>query len=291
MKVLVTGGAGFIGRNFINRSANSGHEFLTLDLPGRGSDIQHDLMNSLPELPKVDAILHLAAKSGVRNDLGAKVGELNTTMARNVLDWATENRVRLVVNASSSSVYGLEKRQLEMVSSLKPVSEYGKSKLAVEQQMNTWAKTNTGLAVNLRLFNVIGHHQRSDMFPYLIADHLKNGTLLHLLGIRQRNYTYVGDVVDAFLACLNLFVGAQRGQHFTMNVGTGVSMTQRELINKFEAYTGRRVRALDMPEHKDDVPVTKADTEFFKSVFGWSPSPENVDHGVREICADFGLFK
>jgi nucleoside-diphosphate-sugar epimerase len=290
MKILVTGGAGFIGRNLVNRADNCGHEFVTLDLPGRGGDIQHNLMYPLT-LPKFDAVIHLAAKSGVRNDMGPRINVLNKTMAQNVLNWATEMGVNLVINASSSSVYGLEKRQIEMAHSLKPVSEYGKSKLAIEGLMNEWARTQKGLAVNFRLFNVIGHHQRSDMLPYLIADHLKNDKPLHLLGTRQRNFTYVGDVVDAFVACVNLFAPAKRSQHFTMNVGTGATLTQRQLIAKFEAYTGRHARALDTPEHAADVPVTKADTEFFKSVFGWAPSPDHVDHGVREICADFGLFK
>jgi nucleoside-diphosphate-sugar epimerase len=290
MNVLLTGSQGFIGSNVIPRLklSHPDLEFTTLDKSG-GADVEHDLTRPFKWEPpqSIDAVLHLAAMSGVRTCTNDVV-DYNTSIARNLTEWATKNKVPTIVHASSSNVYGVIRVMNESYEP-RPVSKYGMSKLKAEDTLTEWAKTTGGVAINLRIFNAIGHNQRHNMLPYLIASHLKGEIKLQLFGVRTRGWTYVGDIVKAMGDTLTFFHMAKEGTVLSLNVGTGKTETQHQMIERFERWSGKTAHPEEVVGHPLDLSTTQADIYRFDSVMGWHPSADNIDIGVQEVLTDLKM--
>lgn len=285
MKILLTGGQGFIGRNIQEQFADRwpSHTLVSLDKKPK-ADLNHDLLKYLewaPDQP-VDAIFHLAAASGVRETAVHNQVAYNLTIVKQLCNWATRRGVKTIVHASSSSVYG-DTVLMDESRPVAPISKYAKSKVVCEKYLDEWALSNDAVVVHLRLFNNIGKHQRPNMFPYLVADNIVNKAQLELLGNRTRGWTYVGDTVRAFEATLSMFHGSKGGSSYTFNVGTGQSYSQLELIDMFERAANRKSSWTQVEGHTADVQSTRAETSRFESVFGWRPLTTNIIHGVNEV--------
>ncbi len=305
MRVLVTGANGFIGRNIIEQLQNapgpelinkfggpSGHgnlEFITLDKT-EGADIPCDLSTGLSWRPteKIDAVIHLAATSGVRNFSDVDY-ENNVNATANLVLWMSRYEVPMIVYAGSSSVYG-DARSMDEGNIPAPQSQYAQSKWACEKLIQKWVEQNGKVGVTLRLFNAIGKYQRPDMLPSIICRNLKMGGVLPIYGTRLRAWTHVGDVVNGFWSAINTFFYSKAGTYMLFNMGTTNSMTQRDLISAFETRSGLQCVTNDMPPHDLDVQKTKADMSHFSATFGWEPNNRNVELGIEELLKQHGLI-
>lgn len=294
MRVLLTGANGFIGRNVVERLAGQDLEFVTLDRAGLGLDITHDLTKELTwDPPKhVDAIIHLAAEGGVRT-FDQDGFENNVQATANVLKWATATNVKIVVFASSSSVYG-NQVHMEETASCVPLSPYAQSKFASERMVNSWTRSTNRVAVTFRLFNTIGLHQREGMFPSLVCKHLQQRKLgiedeLVLFGSRLRSWTYVGDIVNGFWSALQMFGDSKRGTRLTFNLGTNAMLTQRDLTKLFTDRVPVVPNIIQGEPNPLDVQRTKADMARFSATFGWLPDHRNVNVAVEELIRQYGL--
>lgn len=240
-RVLVTGGAGFIGSHLVDALVKEGHEVIVLDDLSNG-----DLNNLNRSIRKVDflkgsildeaavgeatagcdAVFHLAAISSVAESLKhpQRVHQVNATGSLNVLEAARRNKAR-VIFSSSASVYGdapgLPKRESDEV---RPISLYGAQKLLAENYLLSYCLTQGLEGISLRYFNVYGPRQNPNS-PYsgVISVYLERAAagdhlVIHGDGSQTRDFISVHDVVAANLACLS----RTRLESQVVNIGTGI---------------------------------------------------------------------
>ncbi len=251
-KVLVTGGAGFIGSHTVDALLNEGKEVWVLDNLSTGylrnlrkcrqnskfhfrknSTIQHRVVESLAE--KVDSILHLAAV--VSPYLSVKkpeiINEVNVRGTLNVLRAALKSKAQRVVFASSSSVYGNQSiLPISEDNPLRPVTPYGASKVSGEKYCEAFFHTYGLSTLSLRYFNVYGERQSANPYSGVIAifaNHLAKGKRPSIYGDgkQTRDFIHVSDVVRANLQALQTSKG--RGEAY--NIGSGHATTINQLFS------------------------------------------------------------
>jgi len=292
-KVLVTGGAGFIGSHTVDALLNQGVKVWALDNLSTGSlrnlrawkhnralrfnkntVTRYKVVESLSA--KVEAILHLAAVVSpyVSVKKPELVNEINVSGTLNVLRAALKNHIEKVVFASSSSVYGNQTNlPIKEDNPLHPVTPYGASKLAGEKYCEAYFHTYALKTVSLRYFNVYGERQSANPYSGVIAifaDYLAKGLPPSIYGDGEqtRDFIHVSDVVAANLKALQ----TENGVGEAFNVGTGQATT----INQLSSYLAQMFRRNDVqPEHSKerpgDIRNSYADTTKTRSTLGFQP--------------------
>lgn len=276
MKVLVTGGAGFIGSHLVEVLLLRGHEVVVMDNLSTGSHanlvnvyskirfLEADIMDDEKvevALEGADAVAHLAALTSVPESfrMAARYREINAGGAQKVVNLAASAGVRKFVLASSCAVYGAPlKLPITEKEPLKPISPYAESKAWAEEAVRQ-ATTRTMGACILRLFNVYGPRAPSNQYSGVItqfASRLRQNRppLIYGDGTQTRDFIFVADAVRFFVAALE---GKAVG---TYNAGTGKGTTINELAEAMVNITGRKHLR---PEHADarkgDIPHSRAD--------------------------------
>lgn len=301
MRALVTGAAGFVGSHLVERLAEDGASVKALDcltpyydlrqkrrnvddLSASGVDmLDVDLATDdlLPHLAGIDVVFHQAGQPGVRAswDSFDSYVEHNVLATERLLRAARDTGVRRVVYASSSSVYGDAERYPTLESDLpQPKSPYGVTKLAAEHLVAVYAR-NFGLpTVALRYFTVFGPRQRPDMAMHRLIHSAITGDVFPLFGTGEqiRDFTYVGDVVEANL----LAATAELEGESVFNVAGGGSVTLSEVIGIVERLTGRPVPVDRQPSQKGDVHRTGGSIELAEAVLGWKPDV-SIEDGLE----------
>lgn len=294
MKALVTGSAGFIGSNLAERLLNEGYEVIGIDcftdyysrdLKEKNLSffkehknftfIEEDILNlDLVELlADVDYVFHQAAQAGVRASWGKSFDiytDNNIRATQQLLEAAKKSSIKKFVYASSSSVYG-DTDQLPMQESnkLQPVSPYGVSKLAAENLCYLYWKNFGVPTVSLRYFTVFGERHRPDMAFHIFIKGILTGGKITIFGDgeQSRNFTYVGDVVQA-----NILVAESdiAGEIFNVG-GAGDRVTLNETIAIMEDIIGQEVEKEYKAVAKGDVKHTEADETKIREILGYEP--------------------
>src|SRR6266852_9626812 len=283
MKILVTGGAGFIGSHLVEKLLSLGHGVAILDdfndfydpqikrenIATLSSDvaIHHvDLRNStavrnLFHQKKFDAIAHLAARAGVRPSIlhPQLYYDTNVTGTLHLLDAARVTGVERFIFASSSSVYGISKtvpfsedRQL-----IQTLSPYGATKIAGEFLCSTYSHLYGMRVVALRYFTVYGPRQRPDLAIHQFTRKIHAGKPIDQFGdgTTRRDYTYIDDIIQGTMAALKY-----EGPLFDIfNLGESETIPLRDLIAAIENALGKKAKINRLPEQPGDVPLTCAD--------------------------------
>jgi UDP-glucuronate 4-epimerase len=251
--------------------ANGDLEFAALDLAEEPLE---------PLLEGVDGIFHLAARPGVRSSWGRTFDQYlrdNLSVTQRVFEAGVGHGVR-VVYASSSSVYGAaDAYPLREDAKPMPVSPYGVSKLACEALAGAYA-TSLGLdAVGMRFFSVYGPRQRPDMAFASIFDCLAANRPFHLFGNgrQTRDFTFVGDVVEATLAAMR---EAPAGGVY--NVGGGSEISLLDALTLCERIVGRRLDVCQDGAGTGDARRTLADFSRAAADLGWTPKT-SLEDGLR----------
>ena len=300
MRTLVTGAAGFVGSHLVERLVVDGANVTALDcltpyydlrqkrsnlddLSASGVELLDvDLVSDdlSPHLADVDVVFHQAGQPGVRAswDSFDSYVEHNVIATERLLRAARDADVQRVVYASSSSVYGDAERYPTQESDLpQPKSPYGVTKLAAEHLVALYAR-NFGLStVALRYFTVFGPRQRPDMAMHRLIKSAMTGETFPLYGTGEqiRDFTYVGDVVEANL----LAASATLEGECVFNVAGGGSVTLFDVIGIVERLTGRPVPIDRQPSQKGDVHRTGGSIERAESALGWRPRV-SVEEGL-----------
>ncbi len=310
MKILVTGGAGFIGSHTVERLLRDGAgEVTVLDsfndyynpaikrrnlaavadrITLREGDLTDaGFVRGVFEQGRFDAVIHLAARAGVRPSIAEPELYLDTNIKGTfqLLDNAHRTGCRHFVFASSSSVYGVNTKVpfSEEDPILQTISPYAMTKMAGEQMCSNYSHLYGMRTVCLRFFTVYGPRQRPDLaiskFTRLIEDGLpidKYGD-----GSTARDYTYIDDIVEGVVGALHLRTGPLCE---IINLGGSQTVTLNELISTIETAVGKPARINALPDQPGDVPLTSADVSKAARLLGFRPRTriaEGVAHYVE----------
>jgi len=307
VRALVTGAAGFIGSTLVADLLAQGIEVVGVDCytpyyaveakranvsaltcePGfrlLETDLRTTDLGAL--LDGIDIVYHLAAQPGVRRSWSegfAQYVEHNVLATQRLLEAATGSDVRRFVYASSSSVYGNAPAYPTTEDArLLPYSPYGVTKLAGEQLCVAYAH-NFGLpTVALRYFTVYGPRQRPDMATYRLVEAAISGGQFRLFGsgAQIRDFTFVGDVVDA-TARAGLVADVDPGT--VLNIAGGSSIAMHDLVRLVEEISGHHLDLVITDEQPGDVMRTGGDVSRARQVLDWSPAVSLEDGIAAQV--------
>jgi len=302
MKVLVTGGAGFIGSHLTDRLLAAGYEVIVLDdlstgkrenLPAQApgfefvaGDIRNlDTVRSC--VRGVDAVAHLAAVASVQASIDDPIATHQTNFdgTLNLLEAARIAGVRRFIYASSAAVYG-DTRSLPVSegSALQPLSPYAVDKLAGEHYLYYYFTKHALAATAFRFFNIYGPRQDPSS-PYsgvisIFVDRIKTGNPVTIFGDgrQTRDFVYVGDLVNMLVQALN---GAGLAGK-TINVGTGIECSLLQLLDALEKLVGRSIARSHRAARVGDIVRSCADVARLRDYFGSIPSTP-IQDGLRTL--------
>jgi UDP-glucuronate 4-epimerase len=312
MRILVTGGAGFIGSHLVEKLLAGGHDVAILDdfndyydpkikrenvaaFSGGVAIHQVDLrdngaVRNLFHGRKFEAIVHLAARAGVRPSIAHPQLYYDTNVAGtlHLLEAARATGVERFVFASSSSVYGVCKTVpfSEDFHLTQTISPYAATKIAGEFLCSTYAHLYQMRTVALRYFTVYGPRQRPDLAIHQFTRRIQAGQAIDQFGdgTTRRDYTYIDDIVEGTLAAFSY-----AGPMFDIfNLGESETIELKDLIAAIETALGKKARINRLPEQAGDVPLTCADVSKARKLLGYNPQtpfreglPKFVDWFLR----------
>ncbi len=305
-RILVTGGAGFIGSHLVDSLLDEGHRVDVLDnfdpfypraikelhiaahqRQSRWRLIEGDIRDeaTIARLPlDYDVIVHLAAKAGVRPSIEAPVTyqDVNVRGTQNLLEFARRAGVKQFVFASSSSVYGVNPRvpwsETDFV--LQPISPYASTKVSGELLGHVYSHLYDIRFIALRFFTVYGPRQRPDLAIHKFARMIMAGDPIPVFGdgSTRRDYTYVADIVAGIKAAMVL------DRRFeVINLGNNQTQTLAGMIATIEAALDRRAVIDRRPEQPGDVPQTWADVAKAERLLGYRPATD-FKTGIARFC-------
>jgi UDP-glucuronate 4-epimerase len=292
-KVLITGGAGFIGSHLARSLVAAGAKVGILDnfddfyspqakrqnIKDLAAEVFVADIRDAAQLQQVanrgwDSIVHLAALAGVRPSIANPRAyiETNVTGTLNVLEAARAAGIGQVVFGSSSSVYGASGKGPFKESSPLPatLSPYAATKVAAEQLCSVYSHLNGIRCVVLRFFTVYGPGQRPDLAISKFTRAILEGRPIpfHGDGSSQRDYTHVSDIVAGISAALNY----RKTPYEVFNLGSGRRITLAKLVETLERITGKAAILERLPEQAADMPETYACIEKAGHQLGYHPS-------------------
>jgi UDP-glucuronate 4-epimerase len=316
MKVLVTGGAGFIGSNLCERLLLDGHEVWAFDdlnnfydparkesnlrelaalnkpftfVPGNLTD-----QRSIDELfasAQFDQIVHLAARAGVRPSLEDPIlyQEVNVTGTVRILEAARAKKIKKITIASSSSVYGVNSKSpfSESDPIFHPISPYAASKLACEALGHVYHHIYGMDIAMLRFFTVYGPRQRPDLAICKFVDKISAGQPIPVFGdgSTSRDYTYVTDIVAGIMGCVQKELGYE-----VFNLGNHDTVKLSYLIELLEKAIGKKAIIDRQPNQPGDVPFTCADVSKAGKMIGYEPKVK-IEAGIPKFVEWFTNYR
>ncbi len=306
MRVLVTGGAGFIGSHTVDALIARGDEVVAVDDfndyydPRRKrANVAHligDAHCTLVEADvrdaeamaklfdrKLDAIVHLAAMANVRYSIGRAplYYDVNVRGTLNLLELAVQHKVGNFVFASTSSVYGRTERLpfIETDPCNHPLAPYPASKKACEilgyTYHNLWGLNFTAV----RFFSVYGPRGRPDMMPFIVTDRIVRGETITLFdaGRMQRDWTYIDDVVSGVVVAVDRSLGYE-----VINLGRGEPVWMDAFVRLVESMTGKKAILSTPPAPPSEPPVTSASIEKARRLLDYNPAT-SISEGMQHM--------
>jgi UDP-glucuronate 4-epimerase len=313
-RVLVTGGAGFIGSHLCQRLIREGHNVVCLDnfdvfydpaikrknleeikaTEGSGEfqlaegDIRDTaLVEDLFRRSSFDLVIHLAARAGVRPSIEQPLlyNEVNVTGTLNILETCRGFGVKDFVFGSSSSVYGTnskvpfaEEDRLEAM-----ISPYAVTKRIGEVFCYTYHRLYDLNISCLRFFTVYGPRQRPEMAIHTFTRLIQGGERISRYGdgTSRRDYTYIDDIIGGIMGAMRNLRG-----YAIFNVGESKTIPLRRLISLIEKALGKKAEIEELPEQPGDVPITYADITKARRLLGYDPQV-GIEEGVERFVRWF----
>src|SRR5271170_7627865 len=319
LRVLVTGGAGYIGGTVADALLNEGHEVIIYDnlcharrdlVPARAEFVEGDIadrtrLEELFDALHFDGVMHFAALIEAGESM--KVPEVyfrsNTAATLSLLEAMIAKKVNRLVFSSTAALYGNpETVPIREDAKLQPTNTYGESKLLVEQML-TWINQIHGLRyASLRYFNVAGavvdangargeaHEPESHLVPLVLDAALGLRKNIKIFGQDYpthdgtciRDYIHVSDLAKAHLLALKTLATREK---LIYNIGNGRGFTVREVIDSVRRVTGRPIEVEDLPRRAGDPAVLVASSEKITAELGWTPDFPNLDDIVASAWA------
>lgn len=308
--VLVTGACGFIGSNLCKSLLNDGYlvtgvdaftenyqssikrsNYKELEKFNNFRLIEQDLLkiDLAPLVEGIDVIFHLAGQPSVHNSWGEDFqvySNRNIVLTQRLLRAANEAKTARFVNSSSSSIYGrVTSTPTKESDEKRPISPYGVTKLAAENLVTLYGSEFGLSTVSLRYFTVFGPRQRPDMaFNKLIqAGRKRESFPLHGDGSQVRDFTFVGDVVEANK--LAAFADVSPGSVF--NIGGGSPVSMNETISMLEEIMNLKIQLESTPLGPGNPMVTTADCSAAVTSLGWEPKTDIYNGLIAQVTWQF----
>lgn len=314
MKILVTGGAGFIGShtvrallqkkckvicidNFNNyyspkiKKNNINDFFTNKFFKLYISDITNfSQLKAIFNKEKPEIVCHLAARAGVRASIENPFiyEKVNVSGTLNILELSRIFKVKNIIIASSSSVYGNNKKvpfsEDDRVDN--PVSPYAATKRSAELLTYNYSYLYNLNCIVLRFFTVYGPSGRPDMAPYIFVDRIYNSKFIKKFGdgTTKRDYTYISDIVDGILKAINKRIGFS-----IINLGNNKPVELNYFINLIEKLLNKKAKIIQAPKPPEDVIITYADITKAQGILNYNPKI-SIEQGMKEFI-DWYLFK
>jgi UDP-glucuronate 4-epimerase len=303
MRILLTGGAGFIGSHLLERLLARGDDVAVVDdfndyydpalkrrnLPKGGFRLhERDIRDAagIVAQEKPDLLIHLAARAGVRPSLvdPALYESVNVAGTLGLLEACRRAEVRRFIFASSSSVYGNAHVPFrEDDPALHPVSPYGVTKLLGEHYARIYSRLHGLHATCLRFFTVYGPRQRPDMAIHAFTAAIAQGREIRMFGdgSTERDYTHIADIVQGVLGAVD------HDEPFGVyNLGESRTVALRRLIDLLGEQVGRKPLVKQFPEQPGDVQRTCASIDKARQNLGYAPGVA-IEEGLRDFVAWF----
>lgn len=313
MKILVTGGAGYIGSHIVKTLGEKGHDIVVYDNLSYGhkwallygrlivADLaDRDSLDSVFKREKFDSVIHMSAYVVVDESIREpiKYYRNNFVNALNLIDTCLKNGVNTFLFSSTAAVYGIpDKVPVTEDTPLAPINPYGASKVMVERVLNDVNLSNNFRYISLRYFNVAGAdplarigQARKD------ATHLITVSLRTALGRREtlnifgtdyptpdgtciRDYIHVDDLADAHIFALEYL--ASGGESRIYNCGYGHGYSVKEVVEKVIEVTGVRFPVKNVDRRPGDPPELIADASKLKEELGWEPRHDDLEYIIK----------
>lgn len=302
MKVLVVGGAGYIGSHTAHLLREQGHDIRIFDnlAGGRrelvsGLQLIHgDILDRVQidgALKDIDAILHFAAKINVGESVHQPRDyfENNVTGTLNLLDAAVDAGIKSFIFSSTCAVYGVPQFiPLTEEHPYRPINPYGATKLCIELALEAYSRAYDMNYVALRYFNAAGadekgrtgelHQPETHLIPNVLRAALGVGAAVQIFGDDYptpdgtciRDYIHVSDLADAHARALNYL--AEDKPSTALNLGTGTGTSVKEIMEMVQKVTGKAVPQRVVPRREGDPPVLLANAGKAHKTLGWMPS-------------------
>jgi UDP-glucose 4-epimerase len=307
MRILVTGGAGYIGSHTVRLLLARGHEVWIYDNLSEGHraavPAERLIVGDLCDVPQVDqlvmdrrieAVIHFAAFTYVGDSVRepGKYYQNNLVNTLNLMECLRRNRVGRFVFSSTAATFGVpERAPITEDEPQRPINPYGSSKLAVERALADYAVAYGWGYAALRYFNAAGaspdakigedHDPETHLIPLILQAILGQRPAIEIYGTDYptpdgtciRDYIHVDDLAAAHLLALeNLQLG--KGLRYNLGIGRGYSV--REVIQAVESVTGKRVPVKEGPRRPGDPPVLVASSDRIQQELGWRPQYTDI---------------
>ncbi|EHB58480.1 UDP-glucose 4-epimerase [Mycolicibacterium rhodesiae JS60] len=310
MKLLVTGGAGYVGSVCATVLLEQGHEVVVVDdlstgngdaVPAGARFIQADMVDVAPELlsdGSFDGVVHFAAKSLVGESVAEPEKYWNSNVVKTIqlLEAMRAAGAPRLVFSSTAATYGEpESVPITEDAVTRPTNAYGATKLAIDHAITSYATAHGLAATSLRYFNVAGayggcgerHATETHLIPLVLQ--VATGQRAEILvfgtdwptpdGTCIRDYIHVRDLADAHLLALQT---SKPGEHRIYNLGNGTGFSVREVIACCERVTGGPIAARDVERRAGDPAVLIASSEKAITELGWRPQHTTIDEIVSD---------
>ena len=311
MKLLVTGGAGYIGSIVSRQLLQAGHEVVVLDSLERGhreavapearlvvADLRDHAAVSEAVAEGFDGVLHFAALALVAESVSHPERYYRTNVAGtlNLLEAMVAAGVPRLVFSSTCAVYGQpDAVPIDETAPPRPTNAYGASKLAVDGMIGDFCPAHGLGAVSLRYFNVAGasgdagedHDPETHLIPNVLRVALGQAEFVQVFGTDYptpdgsavRDYIHIEDLSAAHLLALD---GARAGEHRIFNLGTGTGFSVREVIAAAERVTGTEVAVREAARRPGDPPMLVAAGERIRAELGWEPRKPELEQMIGD---------
>ena len=308
--ILVTGGAGFIGSNLCQFLIDKTFNVVSLDNFDafyseaiKQSNINDLVINPLFDLikgdirdsvlldnifsnHKIDFVIHLAAKAGVRNSIfnPQEYFDVNVNGSICLLEAMQKHNVKNLVFSSSSSVYGNKSGKLvETDICDNQISPYAVSKRTIEMLNYNYHINSKFNVVNLRLFSVYGKNQRPDLVLYKFINQISNNQPIEIYGNAEttRDYTYIDDIVTGIISSIQFLKDNKTNIYETINIGNDNPISLRQLIELITKTTKRYdIKIIETEFATGEVTHTHADINKARKLLNYNPSV-SIEKGIN----------
>jgi len=306
-RILITGGAGFIGSHLVEKLLAEGKKVICLDnfnnfydpkikekniaralkhsnfILIRGDILDEKLLDEIFLKYQIQKIIHLAAIPGVRQSLLSPLKYIDVDIKGtiNLLKKAKEHKIEQFIFGSSSSVYGINKKipfsESDSVNS--QISPYAVAKRAAELYCQTYHYLYKIPIIVFRFFTVYGPRQRPEMAIYKFARLISEDKPIQIYGdgTSKRDYTYIDDIIQGVMQAVN-----KNFDFEIFNLGNSKTVELKKLVEIISSKLGKEAKIEMLPDQLGDVPMTYADISKSKKMLGYNPQT-SIEKGVEKF--------